>query len=105
VTTASGAPIPAGEPGSASIARYERLRRHVLGDAIDADGAPGLALLMRRGLSACIGLADGPTPESPPPTRGVDQITIEDGLRGDIARVMVAMALGSTAHRRYLHDA
>jgi hypothetical protein len=99
VTASSAAPIPAGEPGSASVARYERLRRHVLGDAIDADGAPGLTLLMRRGVSACIGLPDGPTTGSPPPTRGVDRIVFEDGLRGDIARVMVAMALESTAHR------
>ena len=100
MTTASCSPIPAAEPGSASVARYERLRRHALGDAFDADGAPGLVLLMRRGVSACIGLPDGPTTASSPRTGGgdLDPVALEDGLRGDIARVMVAMALGSTAH-------
>lgn len=99
MTSASAAPISAAEHGTATVARYERLRRHVLGDAIDADGSSGLALLMRRGLSACIGLVDEPTTGSTPTMRGIDPMMIEEGLRGDIARVMVAMALGATCSR------
>jgi hypothetical protein len=84
-------------PDSAAVARYERLRRHVLGEAIESNGAPGLALLMRRGMSACMAATDEATTASPAPTCDADVMLIDHGLRGEIARVMVAMAIGATA--------
>jgi hypothetical protein len=80
-------------------ARYERLRQHVLGETRGADGAPGLALLMRRGVSAYIkSIEEPPTPTSTSAT-AVQGTQLEAGLRGELARVMVAMVLGTTTPR------
>jgi hypothetical protein len=65
-----------------------------MGEASDADGAPGLVVLMRGGMRACI---EAPVVEraAAAPEHEVGDVKLYNGLRSEIARVVVAMALGA----------
>lgn len=86
------------EEGRSSVARYEQLREHVLGHAHSRGGAPGLTLVMRRGVAACITMIEA-TPNTTSSEHEIEGLELDEGLRGEIARVMVAMALGATSYR------
>lgn len=93
-----GADVSACPDTSGAVARYERLRRHLLGEERDVDGAAGLVPLMRRGIRSCIDApATTPTPRSPAgrraPPRG-------DALRSELALVMAEMALSTLREAR-----
>jgi hypothetical protein len=88
---------------STARARYEQLREHVLGQTRDAHGAPGLAMVMRGGVPACLAASiDAALPVVMPastPAGAEDGAGVERGMREDIARVVVAMALTAATQR------
>jgi hypothetical protein len=92
---------PTSAASAAALAQYEHLRRHVLGEGHDTQGAPGLALVMRGGMRACLVAAVESADAARMATATCAEVPteIETGLRGDIARVMVAMALKAAAQR------
>lgn len=77
-----------------AIDGYERLRRHALERSRDETGAPGLVLLMRRGMRAYLE-APAESAVARSTARTTATMSTSDGLTGEIARVMVAMALGA----------
>lgn len=81
-----------------AVARYERLRGHLLGGERDVDGAAGLVSLMRRGIRACIDApATTPIPRSPAGRRAPHG---GDAVRNELALVMAEMALSTTREAR-----
>ena len=77
------------------VAAYERLRRSVLSEASDADGASGLALLLRRGVRGWLEMLHDRAPESPSAHAQTDSALGND-LRGELTRLVATMALGAT---------
>jgi hypothetical protein len=80
-----------------ATADYEAVRRAVL-DGARGDRDLGLALLMRRGLAAWIrawSTCAAPPPPSAPPPPG-DALALPPGVRGDVTRLLVTMALTTT---------
>jgi hypothetical protein len=76
---------------------YEAVRRGVL-DGGHGDRDLGLALLMRRGMAAWIrawSTCAAPPPTSEPPLRGA-ALALPPGVRGDMTRLLVTMALTTT---------
>jgi hypothetical protein len=88
---------------SAALARYEQLRQHVLGQTHDACGAPGLALVMRGGMPALlvtnVESAGAVAVAASTDANGEDRSGMGVGMRKEIARVMVAMALKAATRR------
>jgi hypothetical protein len=87
---------------AAALARYEQLRQHVLGQAHDARGAPGLALMMRSGMPTFLVAnveSAGAVAASTTDPSGEDRSGIGVGMREEIARVMLAMALKAATRR------
>lgn len=80
-----------------AVAHYERLRGYVLGEQHSAVVPQGLAMLVRDGMRAWI---EASCASGPPNVAGHAGVVTSgvDGVRAEIARVMVAMVLG-TAER------
>jgi hypothetical protein len=79
-----------------ALARYEHLRRHVLGQEHDPQGVPGLALVMRGGMHACLAMVEPADAACTAVASHAETATgSNSGLRDDVARVMVAMAIGA----------
>lgn len=81
---------------------YEALRSAVL----DGGGSRelGLALLMRQGMAAWIrawSVCTGP-PAPASPTAGDHTVVLPDGVRGEVTRLLVTMALD--ANRQEVHS-
>lgn len=75
---------------------YEALRRAVL-EGTHGDRDLGLALLMRRGMAAWIrawSTCAAPAPSERRPHENV--LALPGGLRGDVTRLLVTMALTTT---------
>jgi hypothetical protein len=77
------------------VAAYERLRRSVLGEASDAEGEGGLALLLRRGVRGWLETRHDRAPERPSAHVQTDS-TLGNDLRGELTRLVATMALGAT---------
>jgi hypothetical protein len=83
-----------------ALAHYEHLRRHVLGQEHDHEGAPGLALVMRGGMHACLAMVEPTGTVRPAVAPHAEAATeIDGGLRDDVARVIVAMAIGAALEK------
>jgi hypothetical protein len=79
-----------------ALARYEHLRRHVLDQEHDPQGVRGLALVMRGGMHACLALVEPADAVCTAVASHAETATEGDSsLRDDVARVMVAMAIGA----------
>lgn len=85
---------PAVAAGVAAILGYEKLRGHVLAQT-DTAGAAGLGVLMRRGMRAWIEASSATAPSPLVANLGVERAPARDGMRDELARLMVTMALGA----------
>jgi hypothetical protein len=88
-------------PSGAAI-DYEALRRGVL-EGTRGDRDLGLALLMRRGMAAWIrawSTCAAPTSRERRPHE--DVLALPSGLRGDVTRLLVTMALTTTRTEAHL---
>jgi hypothetical protein len=74
---------------------YEELRRVALGGSGGLHGGVGFALLLRRGMAAwmdaCLTAA---VPSRPPSVPRQEFCAVPPDLRGEVAQVLAAMALG-----------
>jgi hypothetical protein len=77
------------------VAAYERLRRGALGQASDAEGEAGLALLLRRGVRRWLETRRDKAPQRPPGQAQTDS-NLGNELRGELTRLVATMALGAT---------
>jgi hypothetical protein len=86
----------AAAPAETLTSEYEELRRVALGESGGLHGGVGFALLLRRGMAAwmdaCLKAALPSRAQSVPRR---DSCAVPPELRGEVAQVLAAMALGS----------
>jgi hypothetical protein len=75
------------------VASYEELRRDALGGAMEH--GVGRALLMRQGMAAWIAACLRCGPRRPAATTSGERSALPSGVRGEVVRLLVEMALGA----------
>lgn len=89
-------PITASADGHALAAQYEALRQDVVTREGCGSVARGLALLMRKGMAAWMGVIE----EAPPPVPGdapaAPAAHLPDGIEQSLIDIVTAMALATT---------
>ena len=94
MTALSSEAIPGDSP-SVTTTHYERLRRHVLGDAT-ATGGFGLVVLIREGVAAWLGHATAqPVALTHTKDQAVPTQMVPDDLHADVICVLANMAMAS----------
>lgn len=90
---------PSAVPADALVAAYEELRRRFL----NREQAPGLALLMRRGmrewLDACSFYVASP-PTSVPTATPEDAAVLPQGVRAEVVLILAGMLLNGCREAR-----